>query len=171
MPHPKFEVVRRLYRHACGYCGVTEMDAGSEMTVDHWMPRMAGGSDELDNLVYACWKCNQFKHDFWPNADDLTNQRRILHPLLDDLALHLRSNEQTGLLEALTETGRFHIFTLRLNRPQLVKHRLGQQLQQMLQEKHHLLELQIDELRKTIAAQEHYLAALQAQIDQLRSAR
>lgn len=42
----------------------------------------------------------------------------------DDLAVHFHSNEQTGLLEALTETGRFHIATLRLNRPQLVKYRL-----------------------------------------------
>lgn len=169
MPHPKFEVIRRLYRQTCGYCGVTESAVGSEMTVDHFMPRVAGGSDELDNLVYACWKCNQFKHDFWPGPDDLAHQHRILHPLLDDLDIHLHPNEETGRLEGLTATGRFHIAALRLNRPQLVKYRLGQHLQQMLQEKHRLLELQIDELRKTIAAQEQYLAALQAQIDRLRS--
>jgi hypothetical protein len=140
------------------------------MTVDHFMPRAVGGSDDLDNLVYACWKCNQFKHDFWPNPDDLTHRRRILHPLLDDLAIHVRANEQTGQLEAMTATGRFHITTLRLNRPQLVKYRLSQQLQQMLQEKQRLLEAQLEELRKTISAQEHYLANLQAQIDELRSA-
>lgn len=171
MPPPKFEIVRRLYRYTCGYCGVTETDAGSAMTIDHFMPRVAGGNDELDNLVYACWKCNQFKHDFWPSSADLKRQHRLLHPLLDDSAPHFHSNEQTGLLEALTETGRFHIAVLRLNRPQLIKYRLGQQLQQMLQEKQRLLELQIAELQKTIAAQDHYLAALQAQIDQLRPAR
>lgn len=98
MSHPRVEVIRRLYRYACGYCGITETDVGSEMTVDHFMPRTIGGSDELDNLVYACWKCNQFKHDFWPTADDLAHERRILHPLLDDLALHLYTNEQTGQL-------------------------------------------------------------------------
>ena len=171
MSLPKFEVVRRLYRYTCGYCGITETDVGSELTVDHFKPRAVGGTDELDNLVYACWKCNQFKHDFWPNAEDLVYQRHVLHPLFDDLAVHFYSNEQTGQLEALTETGRFHIATLRLNRPQLVKYRLGQQLQQMLQEKYRLLELQIDELRKTIAAQEHYLNALEAQIEQLKSIR
>ena len=41
----------------------------------------------------------------------------------------------------------------------------------MLIEKQHLLEAQIDELRKTISAQDQYLAVLQAQIDELRSAR
>lgn len=171
MSHTKSEIVRRLYRYTCGYCGITETDVGSEMTVDHFMPRIMGGGDDLDNLVYACWKCNQLKHDFWPSPEDISYQRRILHPLLDDISIHLRSNEQNGLIEAMTETGRFHSATIRLNRPQLVKYRLGQQLQQMLHQKQHLLELQIDELRKTISAQEHYLAALQTQIDQLRSTR
>ena len=41
----------------------------------------------------------------------------------------------------------------------------------MLIEKQHLLEAQIGELRKTISAQAQYLAVLQAQIDELRSAR
>ena len=41
----------------------------------------------------------------------------------------------------------------------------------MLIEKQHLLEAQIDELRKTISAQDQYLAVLHAQIDELRSAR
>lgn len=169
MSHPRLEVVRRLYRYTCGYCGTTETDAGSEMTVDHFMPRAVGGSDELDNLVYACWKCNQFKHDYWPTADDLAHERRILHPLLDDLAVHLHANEQTGQVQALTATGHFHITTLRLNRSQLVKSRLSRQLKQMMQEKQHLLQAQIDELRKTVSAQEQYLAVLQAQIDELRS--
>lgn len=31
MSHPRFEVVRRLYRYACGYCGVTETDSGGEI--------------------------------------------------------------------------------------------------------------------------------------------
>ncbi len=72
-------------------------------------------------------------------------------------------------MQALTATGHFHITTLRLNRPQLVKSRFSRQLQQMIQEKQHLLQAQIDELQKTISAQERYLAVLQAQIDELRS--
>ncbi|MCB0096314.1 MAG: HNH endonuclease [Caldilineaceae bacterium] len=169
MSHPRLEVVRRLYRYACGYCGVTEIDAGSELTVDHFMPRVAGGGDDLDNLVYACWKCNQYKHDFWPNEDDISQQRRILHPLLDELNIHYRANEQTGHLEPLTETGQFHLTILRLNRPQLVKSRLSRQLEQMLLEKQHLLEAQINELHRIIVAQEQYVAILKSQIDQLQS--
>lgn len=50
MSHPKFEIVRRLYRFFCGYCSITEVDCGSEMIVDHFMPSVVGGGDELDNV-------------------------------------------------------------------------------------------------------------------------
>ena len=92
-----------------------------------------------------------------------------MHPLLDDLATHLTEDEQSGRLQPLTETGRFHMALLRLNRPQLVRHRLGRSLQRVLVEKQHLLEQQIADLRKTIAAQERYIAILEAQLEQLRS--
>src|SRR5262249_55819993 len=47
---------------------------------------------------------------------------RILHPLKDDLAVHM-VEQQDGTLQALTETGAFHIETLHLNRRQLVAYR------------------------------------------------
>lgn len=58
MSHPLFEAVQQRYRRSCGYCGVTETTAGGELTLDHYRPRSAGGSDDFDNLVYACIKCN-----------------------------------------------------------------------------------------------------------------
>lgn len=164
MPHPRAESVRQQYQYACGYCGITEIDAGAELTLDHYQPQSAGGSEDEYNLVYACVKCNQYKHDFWPTADELAQGFRVLHPLLDDLPTHLLENEQTGFLEALTLTGRFHIALLRLNRPQLVEHRLARLLQSVLSEKHLLLERQNEELRNTIAAQERYIAMLKAQL-------
>jgi hypothetical protein len=169
MNHPEFAQIRQRYRHACGYCGITEDSAGGELTINHYRPRSAGGGDDLDNLVYAYVKCNQYKHDFWPTAEDHAQQRRIVHPLLDDVTHHFALNEQTGHLEPRTETGRFHIALLRLNRPQLIKHRLSQQLQIILREKQRLLAQQISELERTIAAQERYITLLQAHIERLRS--
>ncbi len=169
MPHPKLESIRQRYQRSCGYCGVTEASVGGELTVDHHQPRTAGGGDDDDNLVYACVKCNQYKGDFWPDSDDVAHGRRVLHPLLDDLTAHLAENEQTGHMQALTETGRFHIALLRLNRPQLVEHRLIRRLHRVSSEKRDLLEQQNAELRKTIAAQERYIATLEAQLERLRS--
>lgn len=123
MAHPKHEDVRQRYNYACGYCGITETDAGGELTVDHYVPTFAGGSDELDNLIYACVRCNLYKSKYLPNAAAAYPDERILHPLQDKREEHFRADAQTGLLEPLTETGRFHIALLHLNRPALIASR------------------------------------------------
>lgn len=41
----------------CAYCG------GPADRVDHVLPRKAGGTDALTNLVASCNHCNQVKHD------------------------------------------------------------------------------------------------------------
>jgi 5-methylcytosine-specific restriction endonuclease McrA len=113
--HPNLESVRQRYDFRCGYCGVSEVDAGGDLTVDHFHPVSAGGDDSDDNLVYACMRCNLHKSDYTPDTADRQHGRRILHPLKDDLAQHFQENSINGRLEALTETGRFHITILRLN--------------------------------------------------------
>lgn len=110
------QTVRRAYNFACGYCGVREEDVGSELELDHFKPRSLDGGDELENLVYCYTTCNRIKGDFWA---DSTAEKRLLHPQQDDLTLHLRQ-ESDGLLTGLTETGKFHLKRLRLNRPPLV---------------------------------------------------
>lgn len=113
-------------------------------------------------------KCNQYTGGFWPDDDDIAHGRRVLHPLLDDWTAHLSENEQTGYLDALSDTGQFYIALLRLNRPQLVANRLERRIYQILGEKQRLLAQQNEELRKTIAAQEQYILMLDAQLKNLR---
>ncbi len=57
--------VRALYAFACGYCGVAETEVGSSLTIYPYQPEDAGGSDEIDNLVYACHACNLHKSAAW----------------------------------------------------------------------------------------------------------
>ena len=48
----------------CFYCGQAFTDEPSTArTVDHRVPRSAGGTDGLVNLVFACFACNQRKAD------------------------------------------------------------------------------------------------------------
>jgi len=47
------------YGNACAYCGVSGDPMSLE--VDHVVPRTAGGSDDLGNLVPACRSCNAKK--------------------------------------------------------------------------------------------------------------
>ena len=56
----RFEVFKRD-RFTCSYCGNHPPDVLLE--VDHVVPRAAGGSDDIDNLVTACWDCNRGKSD------------------------------------------------------------------------------------------------------------
>ena len=53
----KRNTVREKYNFTCGYCGISEIDAGSQLEVDHFHPLKHGGTDDWDNLVYACPAC------------------------------------------------------------------------------------------------------------------
>ena len=94
MKRPDEERSRRRTEGRCGYCGVHETEAGTELEIDHFKPRTAGGGDDLVNLG-------------------------LLHPDVDDLRQHLSENSD-GLMVALTETGAFHLERLALNRPPLI---------------------------------------------------
>ncbi len=163
MAHPRHEEVRERYHHCCGYCGVGEIETGGELTIDHFQPVSAGGDDSDDNLVYACFRDNTYKGDFWPSPADLKLGRRLLHPFLDDLSVHLRENQLTGRLEPLTPTGEFHLFLLRLNRPQLVECRLARRMGQLLSEGYRLLRDENERLWVRIVLLETYLREVSRQ--------
>lgn len=119
------EFVRQRARHVCEYCGLREADVGGEFTIDHFQPRSKGGSDEVENLVYSCFWCNQRKLDYWPatpTALQLWNPRRS-HAHDHFLIL------EDGSLRPLTEDGAFTSRRLHLNRPALIAWRLRQRYQ------------------------------------------
>jgi hypothetical protein len=145
------ETLRRRFQFRCGYCGVSERDAGAELTVDHFQPRSQGGLHEPENWVYCCHACNEFKGDWWQPG----SPRRVLHPLRDEVATHLVEQED-GTLRALSETGTFHIERLHLNRRPLVAYRSERRLLQAArQSQARLLERlqQLEEQVQTLTAQ------------------
>ncbi|MCW3055251.1 MAG: hypothetical protein JWN14_4421 [Chthonomonadales bacterium] len=121
MAHSRHTWVRQRFHARCGYCGVSETDVGGELTVDHYVPVIAGGDDSDDNLIYACVRCNLYKGDYTVSSNAALDER-VLHPLNDTLSDHYVENE-VGVLESQTPRGMFHIALLRLNRPQLIQHR------------------------------------------------
>lgn len=160
MAHPRLEYVRRRYDYRCGYCGVTEVATGGLLTIDHYRPTSAGGSDADDNLVYACFRCNIQKGDFFPTGEDLRRGWRVLHPLLDQTTAHYWEDPETGLLQPLTETGRFHIEALTLNREALVARRQLSKLLPILKESNRRLERDNKQLRAIITGQAAFIADL-----------
>lgn len=162
-------LVRHAYHYCCGYCGVSEAEVGSELEIDHFQPRSAGGGDELDNLVYCCTACNRHKGDFWQLLRDAPH--RLLHPQLDNVLDHLTSTPR-GTLEALTETGQFHLDRLRLNRPQLTnwrqKQRENQQLRAELQAVLSTLQTQQELIQEHKAMTERIIEKTLAYLSRLR---
>lgn len=165
MAHPQHDIVRQRYEFRCGYCGVSEADTGGALTVDHFRPVSAGGDDADNNLVYACFKCNQYKGNFRPSAEDERNGHRVLHPRNDRIEEHTRLDDRTGLLEGLTETGCFHIVLLQLNRPALVQHRLQSCVTRWLSQRREMLEDEVAMLTSTITGLELHVARLTQMLD------
>lgn len=112
--------IRERADFACEYCDVTETDAGGELTVDHFQPQSKGGEDSLENLIYCCIKCNQYKADYW--NDDLSAPS-VWNPRTETFETHFVLLID-GNLYPLTDKALFTIRLLRLNRPQLVERRL-----------------------------------------------
>jgi 5-methylcytosine-specific restriction endonuclease McrA len=50
------ERIKLTARQACYYCGSVD-----HLVVDHLIPRVKGGPDEADNLIWACRACNSSK--------------------------------------------------------------------------------------------------------------
>lgn len=114
------EAVRHRANFACEYCGVSETDTGSELTIDHYCPVARGGDDTLENLVYCCHRCNNFKSDYFP-ADPA--QPIIWNPRLSSASQHFILLAD-GRLKALTKEGEFTVRLLKLNRSPLIALRL-----------------------------------------------
>ncbi len=119
IPEGTRELVRQRAGFSCEFCGIHETDAGGELTIDHYRPQAHGGDDDPDGLIYACSRCNLYKHDYWPETRDAP---RLWNPREEPFATHFKELS-SGILEALSPTGTFTMRQLRLNRPQLVANR------------------------------------------------
>ena len=67
--------------YTCVYCGSEDK---RKLTIDHVIPQSRGGKDTWENLVTACFKCNQEKNDLtikeWGRKEP--NPKRPHHLLL-----------------------------------------------------------------------------------------
>ncbi len=112
--------VRERAGFGCEYCSVSETDSAGELTIDHFQPQTKEGTDDLNNLLYCCNRCNQYKADYWPSQ---ASDPVLWNPRQEPMNLHLLTLAD-GTLYPITPTGIFTLKRLRLNRPPLVAYRL-----------------------------------------------
>lgn len=74
--------VRERAGNRCEYCHLRQEDSPLAMLhVEHIVPRMHGGSDDLDNLALACIDCNLHKGPNLTGIDPETQRvTELFHP-------------------------------------------------------------------------------------------
>jgi hypothetical protein len=102
---------------SCAYCTMSEAEAQAiRFTIDHYEPRKIRPDlqDIYHNLMYACDECNRRKGDRSPPPEAREAGHRFFRP---DHDVHSSHFTAAGIrLEAKTNTGKYSILALDLNR-------------------------------------------------------
>lgn len=108
-------IVRERAGNCCEYCRLPESGGTIAFHVDHIIPRKHGGSDDLDNLCLACYKCNAHKGHDLAGIDPATQELTPLyHPRQQDWDAHFALQASMHIL-GVTPTGRTTVRVLRMN--------------------------------------------------------
>ncbi|MDY6783449.1 MAG: HNH endonuclease signature motif containing protein [Cyanobacteriota bacterium] len=115
--------VRASFR--CEYCQSSVRLTGMPLVIDHIQPQTLQGSDGLDNLAAACYRCNEFKGARTSGLDPETQTDIILlNPRQHRWSEHLGWDETGTLVGGLTPIGRATVAVLRLNNDDVVAARV-----------------------------------------------
>jgi len=107
--------VRERAQNACEYCRLDQDDSPlAALHVEHIIPRIHGGNDDMDNLALACIDCNLHKGTNLTGIDPETNEiTQLFHPRRQSWTDHF---EWHGIyLAGKTATGRTTIRVLNIN--------------------------------------------------------
>jgi 5-methylcytosine-specific restriction endonuclease McrA len=69
IPEAIQQQVRRRANYLCEYCHASELWQYVRFTVDHVVPVIEGGPDNLENLALACFHCNRCKWKYQQGVD------------------------------------------------------------------------------------------------------
>ena len=110
--------VRADYR--CEYCRLHQDDDVYTFHVEHIVAVKHGGTDELENLAYACQHCNLHKGTNLSGIDPATGAVvELFHPRRDDWVQHFSLNGPFYF--GLSPIGRATIRVLAMNDPERVR--------------------------------------------------
>jgi hypothetical protein len=116
MAHPRHDFVAARAGQVCEYCRLPEALYPCQYVTEHIIARQHGGPDSVDNLAYACTRCNLHKGPniagLDPDSGDLT---RLYNPRTDDWNEHFAWSAH--IVVGLTPIGRTTIRVLAMNDP------------------------------------------------------
>ena len=115
-------MVRLRAGDRCEYCRKPEAYSPHPPHVDHIIPLKHNGTDDLDNLAWACFQCNVCKGTDFASIDgDADEITRLFNPRTQDWHEHfsLKGAELVGK----TVVGRVTIHILQMNHPDQIETR------------------------------------------------
>jgi hypothetical protein len=107
------QVIKRA-QNRCEYCLIPSDVAFFPHEVDHVIAEKHGGATNLDNLAYACWRCNRHKGSDLTSFDPQTNQLSPLFNPRTQVWIEHFTYESKSII-GLTPEGRTTVHLLRLN--------------------------------------------------------
>lgn len=111
----------------CEYCRMHQSLQGATFHVEHVIPRSRGGPSTLNNLAWACPRCNLQKTNRVEVPDPATGrQTRLFNPRTDVWQEHFRWDGFQ--LSGLSEVGRATIAVLDLNHSRRIRIRQVEEL-------------------------------------------
>ncbi len=117
------QIVRERAGGCCEYCRLPESGGTLSFHIDHIIPIKHGGEDHVDNLCFACYKCNGHKGyeiaGFDPADRALT---RLYHPRDQHWDSHFTLLEDMEIA-GLTPEGRTTVYVLQMNDSERVTNR------------------------------------------------
>ena len=124
--------VREDFEECCAYCCLHEFWAQGDkgFDIDHFYPRREFEKKDPEkekdfyNLCWSCAACNRKgqKGDRWPSEKEWAKGIRFIDLCTDDFDDHYRVLDD-GTIEGLTESARWTIDAILLNRDHLIQMR------------------------------------------------
>jgi hypothetical protein len=115
------QTVAQRAQGLCEYCQSPEAYCPDSFTVDHVIPRQQGGTDDLENLAWACFGCNGRKHTKTKGSDPQTQQSApLFNPRQQSWSDHFAWCGDLQTVIGITPCGRATVETLDLNRLSVV---------------------------------------------------
>ena len=116
--------VREDFRRTCAYCVLSELWAGGveNFELEHFRPKSLFPhlSSNFYNLYWSCHACNKLKRTLWPTPEMLHAGIGFVDLCASSFEEHF-VDEPDGTWTAKTESARFTIEMLQLNRPHMVQ--------------------------------------------------
>ena len=110
--------------NCCVYCKSQDRYSPHGFTIDHIIPISLGGSNDIENLAYACFLCNRLKSNKIEAFDNLSEKMfSLFNPRKDLWQQHFAWNEDATLIIGISPIGRVTVSQLQLNRDKLIEYR------------------------------------------------